>query len=167
MPTKIRPAKPDDREELTRMRLELQDHLEARNPDIWRLTPEGRENLSAQIDEMLQDEAGILLVAETDSPCGYIYGRVSRRTTLTPETVGFIYGIFVDGHERRKGTATRLVRELCDRFAGQDVDEVNLNYVVGNTEAEALWRSLGLTPVIHIANTPLEDIRRRLGEKPI
>jgi len=163
----IRPATPDDRGELIRMRLALQDHLEAHNPDIWRLIPEGRGNIGAEIDGALQDEAGILLIAETDKPVGYIYGRVSRRTTLTPETVGFIHGIFVDAHKRRRGTATRLVREVCDRFADRGVDEVNLRYIIGNPEGENFWNHLGLTPIMVIANTPLAEIRRRLRGKPI
>jgi hypothetical protein len=37
--TTIRPATPDDRPYLIRMRNALQRHLEAFNPRIWRTTP--------------------------------------------------------------------------------------------------------------------------------
>jgi len=162
----IRPAKPDDREELIRMRNALQDHLEAANPRIWHITPHGQTLLENEVDNLLRDEW--TYVAEHDgAPVAYIHGKAEHRTALTPATVGLLNGIYVDPPHRRQGTATALVRTLLRRFQEHGATEVNLKYIIGNPEGENFWKNLGLTPIIVTANTPLKEIRRRLGEKPI
>ena len=39
---------------------------------------------------------------------------------------------------------------------------MNLRYVLENEEAEEFWKTLGLTPVIQTANTPLEALKKKL-----
>jgi ribosomal protein S18 acetylase RimI-like enzyme len=166
MPT-IRKATPNDREHLTEMRLRIQTHVETSNPNIWRLTQEGKDRIRQEVDEMLKDEAGTTLIAEDGGrPIGFIQGRTSHRTHLTPNAVGFIGVIYVEKDQRRRGIGTTLVRELAKTFRAQGVEEVNLRYIVGNREATRFWTSLGLTPVITIANTPLEELEKR-AQKPL
>ena len=159
MPTQqnptIRKARPTDREALAEMRLLMQHHMEASNPNIWRMTEEGRRSITKDIEQMLSDEEGRVLVAEEDETVvGFTYGRVVIRETYTPKTVGHIDTIYVEPAQRRQGIGSGLVRELCRYFREQGVDEVNLRYVLGNEEADEFWRTLGLTPVIQTANTP-------------
>jgi len=165
MPT-IRPATPRDRQRLTEMRTALQDHAEASNPHIWRLTQSGRARIPEQIDEMLSNPDAHTLIAEHEgTPIGFIHGRVTHRQEYTPTAVGFIALIYVEENQRRKGTGTALVRHLTARFKAQGAEEVNLGYITGNTQAERFWNSLGLTSVRITANTPLKDLENRLAQK--
>lgn len=165
MPT-IREARPTDRDELLRMRHALQRHDEASNPRIWHVTEEGKQHLDATVDEMLSDEDGLALVAEEDGrPVGFAWGHIAHRTDYTPRAVGFIRLIYLDEAHRRKGTGTKLVQELCRYFRTRDVEEANLNHILGNTEGEGFWKRLGFKPVRVSANTPLKDLEERLEKR--
>lgn len=161
----IRPATPADKPGIIEMRVALQRHDEASNPRIWHNTEEGNRNLGADVDEMLSDEDGLVLVVEDDRDLvGFAYGRVSSRKDYLPETVGFINLIYIKEGHRRKGTGRRLVRGLCSFFRARDVDEVNLNHIKGNTEGASFWRKLGFEIVRVTANTTLEALEKRLAE---
>jgi aminoglycoside 6'-N-acetyltransferase I len=162
----IRETQPEDRNQLVEMRLLLQNHLETSNPGIWHMTEQGKQEIGQDIDQMLSDEDGRVMIAEEDeSITGYAYGHVSHRTTLTPKIVGFIYGIYVRELYRRRGTGTRLVEELCKFFRAENVEEVNLRYVLDNREGEEFWKALGFKPVIHTANTSLQTLESRLQSR--
>lgn len=159
----IREAGPADRDELVEMRLLLQYHVEASNPRIWHTTEQGKQEITRDIEQMLSDESGRVMVAEMEGNIvGYTYGTVSHRTSYTPRSVGFINGIYVREPYRRRGIGTRLVWELCKFFNAESVEEVNLRYVLGNREGEEFWKSLGFKPVILTANIPLEALEDRL-----
>ena len=159
----IRQATPDDRPHIIRMRLALQAHDEASNPRIWQTTQKGRADMADHVDAILADPHGLLLVAESGGiPHAFTYTTTSTRPDYTPETVGFINLIYVDPTHRRQGTATALIRRACAHFREHGAQEVNLNYVLGNTPAEALWTRLGLTPIKATANAPLQEVLRRL-----
>ena len=100
----IREAKPSDRDQLAEMRLLLQHHVEASNPRIWYMTKQGKQEIGQDINQMLSDEDGRVIVAKEDgSIIGYAYGHVSHRTTFIPKSVGFIHGIYVrEPHRRRR-----------------------------------------------------------------
>lgn len=163
---KFREAQPKDKNQLLEMRLLMQRHMEASNTRIWHMTEKGKQEIGTEIDQMLSDEVGRVMVAEMDgSLVGYAYGTISHRTSYTPRSVGFIYGIYVRELYRRRGIGTCLVGELCRFFDEGDVEEVNLRYVLGNREGEEFWRDLGLKPVIHTANTSLEELEARLRKR--
>ena len=162
----IRPATPEDRLHLIKMRHALQAHDESSNPHIWKITEEGRRQREEEIDAMLNDPDATTLVAEVDStPIAFIHATVSNRTHVTPRTVGFINLIYVDPHHRRQGIATDLIRSACRTFTRRGAEEVNLNYIKGNTHAETLWKKLGLEPIRITASTPIEDLEKRLDEQ--
>lgn len=167
MPTQqnptIRQARPTDREALVKMRLSMQEHMEASSSRIWRMTDEGRRSIAKDVEQMLSDEGGRVLVAVEDGAVvGYTHGRVAHRVEYVPSGVGFIHGIYVQEPSRRRGVGTLLVWELAKYFRSQNVDEANLRYVRGNREGEGFWRSLGFEPVIHTANTSLDALESRL-----
>lgn len=159
--TTIRPATPADRPHLICMRNALQRHLEAANPRIWHITPQAQPHLEKEVDNFLKDE--YTYIAEDATPFAYIHGNVTHRTHLTPTTVGHLNGIYVDPPHRRHGTATALIRTLLHTFQEQGATEVNLRYIIGNPEAENLWKKLGLTPIIITANTPLHEMKQKLN----
>jgi GNAT superfamily N-acetyltransferase len=127
---------PKDKPALTEMRLALQAHDEAHNPRIWHTTPEGKRRQADQVDAMLHDPDGTTLIAEENGePTGFTWGTATTRPHYTPERVATINLIYVREGHRRRGTGTRLVRALCHHFAAQRVQEVTLNYIVGNPHA--------------------------------
>jgi GNAT superfamily N-acetyltransferase len=165
MTTTIRPATPRDAPRIKEMRLQTEAHMEHSNPQTWRITPEGRQYIAAQIDTALQDPNKITLVAEKDTEIiAYAQSHVEHRTLYTPSTVAFIDLLHVDPAHRRKGVATQLVRDLATKFRRRGAQEVNLRYVKGNHEAQAFWTRLGLTPVIITANTTLETLKHKLEQ---
>ena len=162
----IREARASDRDELNRAMLALQRHGESSNPRIWHITENGKKGLDARVDEMLSDEDGLALVAEEDGkPIGFAWGQVVHRTDYAPNIVGFIRVIYLKEAHRRKGTGTKLVQELCRYFLTRDVEEVNLNYILGNREAEGFWKELGFVQVRSSANTTLKDLEELLRER--
>jgi GNAT superfamily N-acetyltransferase len=162
----IRRAKPSDIECLIEMRVKLQTHIEAHNPLVWRYTDEGRKEIGAQLDKFMENPDSITLVAEEDgATIGYADGLISRRTNLLPPTVGHIGTVYVEEPHRKRGVGTNLVKALCAHFSREGVDQVNLRYVKGNTEAEVFWKGLGFTPVITTALTSLEALERRILQR--
>lgn len=162
----IREAKPTDKDELLTMGLALQWHDEASNPRIWKVTEEGKRRIDTTVDEMLSDEEGIAIVAEENGkPVGFAWGHVVHRTDYTPKAVGFIRLIYLKEEYRRRGTGTRMVWEICRFFRAKGVEEVNLNYILGNREGEGFWRGLGFEPVRVSANTPLKALEERIKQR--
>jgi GNAT superfamily N-acetyltransferase len=143
------------------MRNALQRHLETANPRIRRTTPQAQPFLENHVDDLLRDE--YTYIAEDTTPVAYIHGNVTHRTHLTPTTVGHLNGIYVDPPHRRHGTATALITTLLHTFKEHGATEVNLRYIIGNPEAENLWKKLGLTPIIITANTPLHEMEQKLN----
>jgi GNAT superfamily N-acetyltransferase len=159
----IRKAAQADADELYEMRLLLQRHGEEANPTIWRLTKKGEEKTRRDTEEMLKDENGIVLIAERDgAPVGFAYGRHIYREEYEPPNIGQVMLIFVKEPHRTRGAGSLLVAGLCRFFDSKGVEDVTLNYIHGNTDAEGFWGSLGLKHRLHIAGIPLGDLKRRL-----
>jgi GNAT superfamily N-acetyltransferase len=159
----LRKADASSMEALREMSLLLQRHVEVANPKIWRLTSEGELGIRTTVENMLRDEDGLAVIAESEGvPVGFIHGSFRRRRDYEPETVGYINYIFVREGFRRRGIGRLLVREVSTFFASKGVEDVTLNYVDGNRDGEMFWRSLGFEHRLHIANTSLEALREKL-----
>jgi GNAT superfamily N-acetyltransferase len=156
----VRPAQKADLDRLVALQLALQDHLEAANPDLWRMSDEARVQLKSQIaarlaasDSKASQAQGVdscVLVAEhvEDGVIGVIYGRVIINRSYVPCRAGTVDQAFVQPQHRRRDVGSRLVAGLCDFFVGQGIEDLSLRYVVGNEEAAAFWTSIGFTPRI-------------------
>jgi GNAT superfamily N-acetyltransferase len=146
----IRPAQRIDLDRLSTLQLALQDHLEASNPNLWRMSDQTRAQLKGQIAARLAALDGCVLVAEhiEDGVVGVIYGRVVTNKGYTPSRTGMVDQAFVQSQHRRRGVGARLVAELCRFFAEQGIEDISLRYVAGNEEAAGFWAALGLTPRI-------------------
>jgi GNAT superfamily N-acetyltransferase len=154
----IRGIQQGDEKKLLEMMYALQSHLERSNPRIWRITDEGRRQILEQVKGAIRSD-GKLLVAEIGGKTvGFAAARVSKRADFKPATVGFIERVFMCEEHRRRGIATQLVHAICDYFTENGVEEVNLQYVRGNREAEGFWGSLGFTPVLETASTDLDGL---------
>jgi len=160
----IRKAEKSDLDELAKLRLSFQHHMEASNPRVWRITKDGQNYLRKDTEQMLTKEDGKMIVAAKDGRlAGLAYGEVSHRTTYVPNTIGHISIVYVREEFRRQGIGKRLVEELCQFFGSQNVEEVNLNYIIGNNEAEGFWGALGFEPVRISVNSEFKELKERLA----
>jgi ribosomal protein S18 acetylase RimI-like enzyme len=161
----IRKAKRSDIEKLAQLRLQLQRHCEKSNSLIWQITEEGEALLKQKISDDLDNVNGHVLVVELDGEIiGFAYSEISHRTDYSPEIVGSISTVYVDRKARKKGVGTLLVRQICEFFDSEAVEDVTLRYVVGNREAEIFWRKLGFNPVITTAKANLRELKREIDK---
>ena len=160
---KLREARISDLDKLVELGFSVQRHVETSNPNIWRITDNGKTGFKLELERMLADREGQVLVAVKDNdPVGFVYGRVSRREDYLPRCVGYISIIYVWEGFRRKGVGSNLIGELCKFFSSKNVEDVTLRYVLGNVKAERFWMKLGFKPLIHTANTSLEKLEKSL-----
>jgi GNAT superfamily N-acetyltransferase len=164
----IRSAQRADLDRLVELLLALQDHVEASNPDLWRMSPESRGNLKGQIAGRLRAEGSCALVAEHDEDgvVGVIFGRIVSNKRYIPSQAGQIDQAFVRTDHRRGGVGSCLVAQLCRFFAAEGVADISLRYVVGNEEASRFWTALGFAPRIITVGAERRTVEGRLGQIP-
>lgn len=163
-----RKAELRDLEDVVGLAVEFQLHHEASNPRVWRITEQGRRELRSEALRMLANPGARILVAESEGKVvAFASGEIQWRDTYTPKSIGQISRIFVKREHRRHGIATCLVKQLCDFFASGGVEEVTLNYIIGNREAEELWSRLGFEPVRISANQRLARLVETVGLDPL
>lgn len=160
----IRPARVDDLDRLVELLLELQDHVEAANPTLWRMTAKTRGRLKAQTAARLQAADCRALVAEHDGDgvVGVIFGRILINNRYSPSRTGQVDQAFVCAGHRRMGIGAQLVAALCPFFAAEGVEDLVVRYAVGNIEAGAFWASLGFLPRIAIAGASRQTIEQQI-----
>jgi ribosomal protein S18 acetylase RimI-like enzyme len=163
----IRPAQASDLDRLVELLLALQDHVEAANPNLWRMKPEARGNLKGQIAGRLKADHGCALVAqhEEDGVIGVIFGRVVTNNRYVPSRAGQVDQAFVRTDHRRAGVGSRLLAELCLFFATEEVEDISLRYVAGNDEAAGFWSAVGFSPRIITGGANWQDVEAQLARK--
>jgi GNAT superfamily N-acetyltransferase len=151
----------DDLDRLETLMLALQDHLEGCNPSLWRMTPQSRARLRAQVASRLEAPNARALVADHshDGVVGAIFGRVTTNTRYTPSMAGSIDQLYVVPDHRRTGVGTALVSALCAFFAGAGVNHLSLRYAVDNAEASAFWEALSFKPRILTVGALRQDVQ--------
>jgi ribosomal protein S18 acetylase RimI-like enzyme len=144
----------------------LQEHLEASNPDVWRMTPEARGLLRRQVLTRLKTQDVYAIVAEhgTDGVVGVIFGRIIANKRYVPARTGTVDQLFVHECHRRAGVGSRLVRELCRFFAERGIDDLSLRYMVGNEAAASFWEALGFSSRIAIVGALRQTVEERLAQ---
>lgn len=156
----LRPALTTDLRQLVALYLELQDHLQTSNPDLWHMTPEARIRVKSQLEARLRAPDSCAWVAEheSDALVGMVFGRITVNHQYVPARTGTIDQLFVRDAHRRRGLGTALVARLCEWFRERGVEDVSLRYVSGNEEAAAFWASLGFSARIVTVGAHLADL---------
>ena len=158
----IRKATPSDIDKLAQLRLLLQQHCEESNPMIWHMTKEGKTILKQRVQNELSTNNSHVLIAEMNGEIiGSAHGEITHRTDYTPKTVGSISTVYVVREFRKRGVGALLVKQLCELFDAEGVEDVTLRYIIGNKEAEAFWRKLGFKPIITTAKTSLKELENK------
>jgi len=162
----IRMAERIDLDRLVVLQLALQDHLEASNPSLWRMSDQTRAQLKGQLAARLAAPDSCVLVAEQfeEGAVGVIYGRVATNKGYMPSRTGMVDQAFVQPQHRRRGVGSMLVAELCRFFVGQGIEDLSLRYVTGNEEAAGFWAALGFTPRIVTTGASRQVVGARLSQ---
>jgi GNAT superfamily N-acetyltransferase len=168
-PYTIRRAANADLDRLVALVLALQDHLEASNPDLWRMSPEARTRLKGKLAARLDAHNGCVLVADhiEEGVVGVIFGRLITSNRYDPSRAGSLDQVFVRADHRRAGVGARLVARLCRFFADEGVDELTLRYVSANEEAAGFWTALGFSPRITTAGARRQSVNERLKQRGV
>ena len=153
----VRRAEACDLGSLLALHLALQDHLESASPDLWRMTPQARQQLEGQLAARLAAPESCVLVAEDKQwrLVGTASGRIVTNGRYLPARSGVIDQLYVLREHRRRGIGSLLVAELRRFFIGHEIRDVSLRSMYGNAQAEAFWEALGFTPRIVTLGTRL------------
>ena len=103
-----------------------------------------REKYFSYLRNDLSDEDRAVFIAmDRDKPVGIIAGRI--HTTLPIKLLprkGHISNLFVVPSHRKKGLASRLLKELLDWFKEKEIEDVRLGVHARNASALNMFRKL-------------------------
>jgi len=163
----IRTATRGDVTDMVRMRSALENHMQVRNPYLWKHSAK-RESAQAELyRKMLENNKILILViqdAHTKSNIGMGFGMISEHDQYIPGQSGSIEDIWIDPDHRQQGLCRQLVSRLVDFFDSKGIQSLVLRYAQGNHEAEQVWKALGFHPVLSTANAELSEVKERCGK---
>lgn len=148
---KVRKAVPQDLKYLSNTIKDLVEHTRLTSRDAYFL--ELDENYEAGFDEFvtgfMQDGSSLCLIADVDNR--RIGSLIAKETApFLPfskiKRAGEIVMCWVEPGFRNEGVATALLSEAESWFKSIGIEHIELSFIVGNTEAEAVWERLGYKP---------------------
>ena len=154
----IRRAVAGDVAEILDLVAELDRHLLAADPALWRPPP----RTAAPVEDLVENGVTAVAALPDGALAGVVAGRIEQRAE-EPTCVGFISHAVVRQAWRRRGLGGRLVARVLDDFDAAGVRDVSLRYVVASREAASFWTKLGFEAHLVMANATPAVIRRRLA----
>ena len=143
----VRYAKKKDLEQINILRKQLHDMNCTGDPDNFSM-PFG-EKLAGEVQSMLRDKSGILLVAQQDGEiCGFVYAQcLSEKESLYRLGSRYcaILEMCVDKSLRGQGIGTQLLSFLRAEAAQKGYGHLKLNVWSFNAAACAFWEKQGFT----------------------
>jgi len=108
----------------------------------------------------------VLLVREKERNdiVGLGIGTIMDNEGMVPARFGKIDDVWIEENHRRKGLCRNVVRSLIEFFKEKDIEDVSLDHVVGDWEAEAIWKKMGFHPAISVANGKTREIEENIKE---
>ncbi|MBZ0319747.1 MAG: GNAT family N-acetyltransferase [Anaerolineae bacterium] len=147
----VRPAVVADVEKLTVIWHEHMHDL-AKLDRRFRITEDAPAHYRDDLQAWLGREDARILVAERDGRLiGFVVGwRIKRPPVQTPETIGLISDLCVDGHARQGGVGSALLDGLRGWFKEYQIEVVEAHVPQSHPIAQAFWRALGATDYLHV-----------------
>lgn len=113
----IRTAKKSDLPDLREMLIYLQECTERANPYTWEITEDGKNSLTEEIEERIEEGNSKALVAEGEqNVLGFASGKIKHQEKYRPEIWGQISRLFVKEEFRRNGIGRSLVEPKYTSF---------------------------------------------------
>jgi ribosomal protein S18 acetylase RimI-like enzyme len=162
---RVRTAKPEDIEQLVRMRLALQNHISSVKLHLFGMSEKSVLSLTDKYLAEIQDkDVRIIAVEKSDSQTvvGMAIGKVVIRDDYDPERFGSIDDVWVDPEHRRQGLCRKMIEDLLRFFEQSAVQDIVLDYAVGSQESEEAWQAFGFQPALTIATAKLQDVKNRV-----
>ncbi|HPC95099.1 MAG TPA: GNAT family N-acetyltransferase [Sedimentisphaerales bacterium] len=162
----IRPATAEDVDELVRMQIALQDSAVCMGTRMLRLSPDSMGRLYGYYRTQIAADGTCLLIATAERAAqavGMGMGKIWVHADYVPPYSGELIDIWVEPGHRHQGIGGRIVRRLLDFFHLHRVEFLAVNYVQGNSSAEALWRRLGFRPVLITATAQRSEAMAAIG----
>lgn len=147
----IREALPTDISHLSKSVKDLVEHTRLTSRDTYFLDlVQGYEHgFDSWVSDLIQETTTLVLIAEIDNiPAGSIIAKETAPFLpfSTVKRVGEIIMCWVEPDVRKKGVAGTLVLAVEKWCRERGLEHIELNFIVGNTEAEAVWERLGYKP---------------------
>jgi ribosomal protein S18 acetylase RimI-like enzyme len=166
----VRAASQDDIAELARMRLALQTHFAQANFHLVALSSKREAALPTFYHDLITDShARVLIVHDSlgTQRIGMAVGRIVRHEEFAPAVWGHIDDVWVEPAYRHLGICRTLIGQLLKFFEEAGIEVLVLDYVIGNTEAEGVWKRFGFQPVLTVANARVKEVQQYLkGNAP-
>jgi GNAT superfamily N-acetyltransferase len=147
----IKPAKHNDKPYLIKAMACLLEHVQDSSQDEYlvRLTDDYIKDSEQWLEKILiSDESHIYVAKDDDVPVAYIIGTITQPfiKQSTIEKIGLIEHCWVEKKYRMNGLALKLVKIIEDWFKANSIQYIDVQYLLGNVEAELTWEKLGYKP---------------------
>jgi len=129
----------------------LLEHVRESSQDeyLLRLTGNYIEDAEQWIEKLFASDESNTYIAKNDgASIGYAIGTITRpfikRSAI--EKIGLIEHCWVEKECRMNGIATKLVEVIERWFKRHSIQYIDVQYLLGNLEAEITWEKLGYKP---------------------
>lgn len=134
----------------------LLEHVRDTSQDAYllRLTDDYISESAKWLEDRYQSELSSILIAEENgNPIGYVIGTVTKPflQRCAIQEIGLIEHCWVEKECRMKGVANKLVKAIEAWFKQRSIHYIDVQYLLGNLEAEGTWENLGYKPYRVIA----------------
>lgn len=148
----VRAATEDDIAFLSDAYRHLVDHIRCRTRDPYFMQLESGyvQGLSQWFGKLIKHERVLVLVgcSGSETRVGFLIGVIGPCSLSLSRIkhVGEIIACWVEPSDRREGIASALVEQAEKWFASKGMRYVEIDYMVGNSEADAFWNQTEYKP---------------------
>lgn len=147
----IEVANNNDKPYLLKAMALLLEHVRDTSQDeyLLRLTGDCIEESEQWMEKILASDESNAYVAKNDGvSVGYVIGTITRPfiQRCTIKHIGLIEHCWVEREYRMKGIAAKLVEVIEKWFRDNSIQYIDVQYLLGNIEAEITWEKLGYKP---------------------
>lgn len=149
--TMIRKAREDDIQQLVESMKKLVSHVQetSQDPYVVNIVNGHEKEYAPWFQGAVKSDSDAIYIAEVNNTAvGFVFGNITTPflKASTIKNIGQIELCWVEPEYREKGISRMLCSEIEQWFRGLDVKYIDLQYLIGNTEAERSWVKLGYQP---------------------
>jgi len=147
----VESANNNDKPYLVKAMACLLEHVRDTSQDeyLLRCTDDYIEEADPWIENILASDASFAYVAKRGgTSVGYVIGTITRPfiRRCAIQKIGLIEHCWVERECRMQGVSTKLVGAIERWFKENAIQYIDVQYLLGNIEAEVAWEKLGYTP---------------------
>jgi len=129
----------------------LLEHVRDTSQDeyLLRLTDDYIKDSEEWMEKILaSDESNAYIAKKDGTPVGYVIGTITRPfiQRCSIKNIGLIEHCWVEKKYRMENIAAKLVKIIEKWFEDNLIEYIDVQYLLGNIEAEVTWERLGYKP---------------------